>query len=258
MSASAADLPAGDSPADRSVTELARLLEHPAIWRGRSAARAEVLPTGCAAFDACLPGRGWPRTGLIEILVSRFGVGELYLLFPALAALTRRPGARWCVWVAPPLEPYAPALSAHGAALERMLVVRASGGQRLSGDRPVSEGIPGGGQRRNSPRGRAPTESLWAFEQTLGSGASDVALAWASRSPRARAIRRLQLAAERGKTLGVLFRPMRAARESSAAILRVAVEPKPDGARVTLLKSRGGARGSVEVQWAAGWSTAGS
>jgi hypothetical protein len=51
--------------------ELARLLEHPAIWRGRSAARAEVLPTGCAAFDACLPGRGWPRTGLIEILVSR-------------------------------------------------------------------------------------------------------------------------------------------------------------------------------------------
>ena len=219
MSASA-HLPAGDS--------LARLLEHPAIWRGRSAARAEVLSTGCEAFDACLPGRGWPRTGLIEILVSRFGVGELYLLFPALAALTRRPGARWCVWVAPPLEPYGPALSAHGAALERMLVVR------------------------------APTESLWAFEQTLGSGASDIALAWASRSPRARAIRRLQLAAERGKTLGVLFRPMRAARESSAAVLRIAVEPKPDGARVTLLKSRGGERGSIEVQWAAGWSTAGS
>ena len=142
---SAAHSPAGDSLADRSVTELARLLEHPAIWRGRSAARAEVLPTGCAAFDACLPGRGWPRTGLIEILVSRFGVGELYLLFPALAALTRRPGARWCVWVAPPLEPYAPALSAHGAALERMLVVRPSA-QRLSGDRAVSEGIPSGGE----------------------------------------------------------------------------------------------------------------
>ena len=219
--------------------ELARLLEHPAIWRGRSAARAEVLPTGCAAFDACLPGRGWPRTGLIEILVSRFGVGELYLLFPALAALTRRPGARWCVWVAPPLEPYAPALSAHGAALERMLVVRPSA------------------QRGSPQRGRAP-ESLWAFEQTLGSGASDIALAWATRSPRARAIRRLQLAAERGKTLGVLFRPLRAARESSAAVLRIAVEPKAEGARITLLKTRGGARGSIEVQWTSGWSMAGS
>jgi len=253
---SVAELPAGDSFADRSV--MARLLEHPAIWRGRSAARAEVLPTGCAAFDACLPGRGWPRTGLIEILVSRFGVGELYLLFPALAALTRRPAARWCVWVAPPLEPYAPALSAHGAVLERMLVVRPSGDRENSHrarpsvtERPARES-PAGSQRGSPQRG------LWAFEQTLGSGASDIALAWATRSPRARAIRRLQLAAERGKSLGVLFRPLRAARESSAAVLRVAVEPNLDGARVTLLKSRGGARGSIDVRWTDGWSTAGS
>jgi hypothetical protein len=248
--------PAGDFLAGRSVIELARLLEHPAIWRGRSAARAEVLPTGYAAFDACLPGGGWPRTGLIEILVSRFGVGELYLLFPALAALTCRPAARWCVWVAPPLEPYAPALNAHGAALERMLVVRPSGDraatERSAREPPagVSEGTPSGGQRGNPQRGGA-SEPLWAFEQTLGSGASDITLAWAARSPRARALRRLQLAAERGKTLGVLFRPQRAAQESSAAVLRLAVEPKPGGARITLLKSRGGARGSIEIVWPA-------
>jgi hypothetical protein len=202
------------------------LLEHPAIWRGRSAAApAESLPTGYGALDSCLPGGGWPRTGLVEILVSRFGVGELYLLLPALAALTRRPLARWCVWITPPLEPYAPALAAHGADLERMLVVRPS-------DR----------------RGRAP-ETLWAFEQTLGSGASDIALAWATRNPPSRAVRRLQLAAERGRTLGVLFRPRRAARESSAAVLRMVVEPKAGGARVTLLKSRGGARGSIDLEW---------
>jgi hypothetical protein len=261
MSAAPSELPAGDSLAGRSV--MARLLEHPAIWRGRSAARAEVLSTGCAAFDACLPGRGWPRTGLIEILVSRFGVGELYLLFPALAALTRRPAARWCVWIAPPLEPYAPALSAHGAVLERMLVVRPSVTERPARESPVRETerpareSPAGRQRGNPQWGRAP-ESLWAFEQTLGSGASDIALAWATRSPRARAIRRLQLAAERGKSLGVLFRPLRAARESSAAVLRVAVEPIADGARVTLLKSRGGARGSIDVRWTDGWSTPGS
>jgi hypothetical protein len=239
---SVADLPAGDSLADRSVIELARLLEHPAIWRGRSAARAESLPTGFGALDPCLPGGGWPRPGLIEILVSRFGVGELYLLLPALAALTRRPLARWCVWISPPLEPYAPALVAHGAALERMLVVRPSG------DRAASEGTPSGGQRGNPQRGRAP-ESLWAFEQTLGSGASDIALAWAARNPSPRAIRRLQLAAERGKTLGILFRPRRAARESSAAVLRIMVEPKSKGARVTLLKSRGGARGAIDLEW---------
>jgi cell division inhibitor SulA len=210
-----------------SDLELARLLEHPAIWRGRSAARSEALATGHAALDACLPGKGWPRTGLIEILVSRFGIGELYLLMPMLAALTGRPTGRWCVWIAPPLEPYAPTLAAHGVTLERVLVVRTS-------------------------------EPLWAFEQTLGSGASDIALAWAAHGPRSREIRRLQLAAERGKTLGVLFRPQRAARESSAAILRMIVESKPMGARLTLLKSRGGARGAVELEWVARPSAAGS
>jgi protein ImuA len=226
---SAPPLPAGDFLADRSVMGLDRLLEHPAIWRGRSAARRETLATGYAALDACLPGRGWPRTGLIEILVARFGVGELYLLLPMLAALTGRPVARWCVWVAPPLDPYAPALAAHGVNLERVLVVRVP-----AGDRSVT------------------SEPLWAFEQTLGSGASDVALAWAVRDPRAREIRRLQLAAERGKTLGVLFRSQRAARQSSPAILRMVAESRPTGVRLTLLKSRGGARGSVEVEWMAG------
>jgi cell division inhibitor SulA/protein ImuA len=213
------------------------LLEHPAIWRGRSAARSEVLATGHAALDACLPGKGWPRTGLIEILVSRFGIGELYLLLPLLAALTGRPAARWCVWIAPPLEPYAPTLAAHGVTLERVLVVR----------------IPAGGSLANrSVAGRSVApESLWAFEQTLGSGVSDITLAWAAHNPRTRAIRRLQLAAERGKTLGVLFRPRRAARESSPAMLRMAVEPSAKGVRLTLLKSRGGARDSVELDWTA-------
>jgi cell division inhibitor SulA/protein ImuA len=220
--------------------ELARLLEHPAIWRGRSAARTEVLPTGFGALDECLPGNGWPRTGLIEILVSRFGAGELYLLLPTLAALTRRPAARWCVWVAPPLEPFAPALVAHGVALERVLVVRAP--NALSSSK--------GGKAQFRGRVAAP---MWAFEQSLGSGACDVAMAWA-RCPSPREIRRLQLAAERGRTLGVLFRPRRAARESSPALLRMALEPTGQGMRITLLKSRGGARGSIELSW----QTAGS
>jgi hypothetical protein len=206
-------------------SELARLLEHPAIWRGTSVARTETLPTGFGALDERLPGRGWPRSGLIEILVSRFGVGELTLLLPALAALTRRPMARWCVWVAPPLEPFAPSLEAHGVVLERLLVVRAAAAR----------------QRRGGPDG-----ILWAFEQSLGCGACDIAMAWARR-PRPKEIRRLQLAAERGRTLGVLFRPQQAARESSYAALRMAISPCAHGVRVTLLKSKGGVRGCVDL-----------
>jgi hypothetical protein len=202
--------------------DLSRLLEHPAIWRGRSAARTKTLPTGFAALDEGLPGGGWPHAGLIEILPTCFGAGELSLLLPALAAVTRRQEARWCAWVAPPLQPFAPALAERGVALERVLVVNA---------------------RRKDVKGKF---ALWAFEQTLRSGACDIALAWLG-SALPRQIRRLHLAAERGATLGVLFRPREAARDSSPAALRVAVEPAAQGARVTLLKSRGGARGTIEL-----------
>ena len=66
-------------------SEWARLLEHPAIWRGTRAARVDALPTGFGALDARLPGGGWPRSGLIEILIRRFGAGEMSLLLPLLA-----------------------------------------------------------------------------------------------------------------------------------------------------------------------------
>jgi cell division inhibitor SulA/protein ImuA len=206
---------------DDGDRKLARLLEHPAIWRGRAAARADVRTSGYAALDEHLPGGGWPRHGLIEVLVGRFGSGELQLLLPSLAAATQSPCARWCVWVAPPLMPFAPALVAQGVVLERVAVV--------GGERP-----------------------LWAFEQVLGSGACDAALAWVKR-PRARDVRRLQLAAERGRTLGVLFRPQRAARESSAAQLRLSVQATRAGVRVGVLKGRSAARGSVKLTDHDGW-----
>ena len=197
--------------------KLARLLEHPALWRGSSAAQRPGLSTGFAALDEQLPGKGWPRSGLIEILVARFGSGELSLLLPALASLTRAHCARWCVWVAPPLMPFAPALASQGVVLDRVAVV--------SGAHP-----------------------LWAFEQALGSGACDAALAWARR-PLPREIRRLQLAAERGRTLGVLFRPRRVARQPSAAVLRLGLEPSGAGVRVSLLKGRSVRRGAVDLPW---------
>jgi hypothetical protein len=202
---------------------LERLLAHPALWRAGSASRGPVWPSGFAPLDEGLPGGGWPRSGLIEILPARFGQGELRLMLPALAAITGRSEARWCAWVAPPLQPFAPALAAAGMALTRLLIIRAPAHAR----RPPA---------------------LWAFEQALGSGACDSVLAWTRHAP-ARQIRRLQLAAQRGNALGVLFRPRESAREASPAMLRMALEPHPGGVRVTLLKSRGGARGALDLSW---------
>ena len=75
---------------------LESLLQHPAIWRGRSAAQVSVVSSGFPALDEALPGGGWPSAGLIEILVSDIGVGELNVLLPALVTLTRKDSARWC------------------------------------------------------------------------------------------------------------------------------------------------------------------
>jgi hypothetical protein len=81
-----------------------------------------------------------------------------------------------------------------------------------------------------------------------------MALAWLPRvSPRA--IRRLQLAAEQGRALGVLFRSQQFAHLASPAMLRVLLDPVKDtgryGARVTLLKSRGGSREPIDLTWTA-------
>lgn len=203
--------------------QLQELLAHPSVWRGRSRAAIPTLSTGFAALDAGLPGGGWPRHGLIEVLTPQAGVGELYLLLPALAALSRLSPDRWCTWVSPPHEPFAPALEAHGVELSRMLVVRTH--------------LP-----------------LWAHEQALKSGATSMAMAWLPRAS-ARAIRRLQLAAEQGRALGVLYRSQHFASEASPAMLRLLLEPvvrggRP-GARVILLKSRGGSREPIDLEWAA-------
>jgi hypothetical protein len=123
--------------------------------------------------------------------------------------------------VSPPHEPFAPALEAHGVALSRMLIVRT----------PMP---------------------LWAQEQALRSGACEMALAWLPRaSPRA--VRRLQLAAEQGRALGVLYRSQRYASEASPAMLRVLLDPlvNEHGARVSLLKSRGGSREPIDLRWSA-------
>ena len=202
--------------------QLDELLAHPSLWRGRSRAAIATISTGYPALDAGLPGGGWPRHGLVEVLTPRAGVGELYLLLPALAALSRAVPARWCAWVSPPHEPFAPALATHGVAVDRMLVVRTH--------------LP-----------------LWAHEQALKSGACEAAFAWLPRaSPKA--IRRLQLAAEQGRALGVLYRSLRFADVPSPAMLRLVLEPRTGdvahGARITLMKSRGGSREPIDLNWA--------
>lgn len=186
---------------------LSELLLRADVWRGGAAPPAAAEPTGFSALDALLPGGGWPVGALTEIVAPREGVGELRVLLPALARLSR--GDRWIAFVAPPYIPYAPALAAAGVALARVLLVH-----------PKRE------------------DQLWAVESSLRAGACAAVLAWIAEAEGA-ALRRLQLAAEAGGAIGMLYarRPLGA----SIAALRLALAPAAAGAvDVHILKRRGG------------------
>ena len=89
------------------------VLQRADVWRGgRLSATADAVASGFAELDTVLPGGGWSRGALTEILMPQHGIGALRLLVPALARLSR--DERWICWVAPPYIPYAPALVGAG------------------------------------------------------------------------------------------------------------------------------------------------
>jgi hypothetical protein len=101
----------------------------------------------------------------------------------------------------------------------------------------------------------ARSEALWAAEQALRSGSCSTVLLWFQDGGRAgtrrrhgfRELRRLQLAAEAGGGLGVVFRDGAVAGEASPAALRLLLAPSGQGMQVQVLKSRGGPRMTVHL-----------
>lgn len=208
---------------ERHLSTLADILADARVWKLKDASAAPARPvwsTGKSSLDARLPGGGWPTASLIEVLLDDTGLGEVQLFLPALVESQRKGGqdVPWLVWIAPPHEPYAPALAQQGIELGRLLVVR-----------------PG-----------SATEALWAAEQALGSGVCTAVLLWLKGTDD-RWLRRLKLAAEAGGALGVLFRPERHRFESSPASLRLLMTQGEHEARLDLLKVQGGRPGPVDL-----------
>jgi protein ImuA len=202
----------------RDPASLDELLENPRVWRGHSRAHAASgLASGYDRLDRHLPGGGWPRNALTEILIEQYGIGELRLLMPALARLSVEDNATdyaepgWIAWVSPPFQPYPPALQQWGLDLSRLLIVR-----------PKND-----------------NETLWAAEQALSSATCAAVLLWPE-SLDDQAGRRLQLAAEKGNSWAIAFRPAATRAEPSAAALRIELQSQAGGMHVTVVKSRGG------------------
>jgi len=189
---------------------VAQLAQLPGVWRGGELEHAiqPVVATGHAALDRELPGGGWPMGTLTEVLHDAAGIGEISFLAGALARASD--GDRLIAWIAPPHLPYAPALAAAGIPLDRCLVVRPA-------DRD---------------------DSLWAAEQALRSGACGAVVFWLPGDEYAW-LRRLQMAAEAGHAMAVLFRSTAAERLSTPAHLRVMLSRERGALEVRIPKRRG-------------------
>lgn len=192
-----------------SPLALAEVLARGDVWRGDTLASLPdaAIPSGHPELDAELPGGGWPRGSLTEILVDRSGLGEMSLLLPALARLSAAGG--WLALVAPPWQPHAPAWAAAGLVPERLVVVRA--GRQLG----------------------------WCLEQLLACGGFAGVLAWPDNGIDARTLRRLQVAVEGRSVFAGLWRSTAVAGVPSPAPLRLALSDADNGLSVRILKRRG-------------------
>ncbi|MQY50914.1 translesion DNA synthesis-associated protein ImuA [Rhodocyclus gracilis] len=207
---------------------LADILARADIWRGDSLASAPLpgLATGFAALDLELPGGGWPRGGLIELLPAQRGVGELGLLLPALAHLSAGELA-WVVCVAPPHALHAPALARGGVDLSRLLVVSSAPGR----------------------------DAAWTCALALDTEGVGAVVAWLPEADAA-LLRRLHLAAEESRSLLFVFRPQECAAQASPAPLRLCLTGAGERLGVQILKRRGAPplhMLSLSVQRPAAW-----
>jgi len=190
------------------------LQQIPGVWRAHELAPVKARSTGHEALDALLPGGGWPIGALTELIPLIEGIGEVAVLQAALKRLCDE--KRHIVFVHPPYIPYAPALLSAGLPLPRVLWIDAAHDE----------------------------DAHWAAEQTLREGAAGAVLLW-SHAVADRPLRRLQLAAEAGRSLAFIYRPTVTLHHSSPAALRILLRPAAGALGVEVLKARGGCGGAV-------------
>jgi len=189
---------------------------HPSLWLGHQLGRHpdQAVASGFTSLDAQLPGGGWPRRALTELLLPHPGVGEIRLLSPSLAA-TQQAG-RLVMVFDPPAHLSAWALTQLGIDVAQLLVIN------------------------TRCKVVAGSDSLWALEQALKSGHVGAVLAWLPPRLRAERLRRLQLAAHSHDGPAFVMREMAAQQRPTAAPLRLALRPgDADRLQVRLLKRRG-------------------
>jgi protein ImuA len=197
------------------------LQDIPNLWRGDSLSSPsqQRLPSGDEQLDLALGG-GWPSPSLIEFLTDKDGIGEAQLLIPMLRQLTGSQvnERRIALWINAPHALNAVAL--------------------------IQQGLDPAVQWVSDPLN--PRQAAWTMELALRSSACAIVIAWLPKTTTA-ILRRLKLATSTGGTIGVLFRPSRAAGLPSPATIRAELHAHSPYLHVILLKVQGRRQSTVMI-----------
>ena len=169
-----------------------------------------VTPSGCPMLDGMLPSGGWPKGGVVELVIPDDYADAIGLVMPALQQLSRQ--GRWITLVSPPLPSRAVVFTDREINANHVLQV-------------------------NPHPGRS---GLWTVESLLRSGDCAAVLAWPGCDTELLDMR-LQRAAETRKTMCVLFRYESLATHPSGVDIRLKVETSEGGRLVYRVNSRGDA-----------------
>lgn len=180
------------------------------IWQANRQPQcdSQLHHTGFTELDAQLGG-GFASSGVVEIR-SPVGIGELRLLLPYLSQRQQKE-QRLLVLIAPPQSVNSEILVEWGFALHQVLLVS-------SGDQ---------------------TSALWAAEQCLKSGCCYAVLLWQHPLQQYQ-VKRLQLAAQKGDAIQIVFRPANTDSQFLPVSLSMQLAADPLGLQVTIKKRKGG------------------
>ena len=183
-------------------------LHHLNAWDRQSNRQQPVIPAGIPELEGLLPAGGWPKRGVIEIVVPDDYTDVSSLFLPALARLGRQ--SRWLGMVAPPYWARARLLTATSLNTARILQV-------------------------NPHQGRS---GLWTLESLLRSANFSVVMGWTGCTTELMA-KRLEKAASIGHSLGILFRVATQPVSVSSIGLRLQLKIDTAGRAVYLLDEQG-------------------
>ena len=188
------------------------LLNNRDLWRACDLDKVNSNSTGDKKLDNILPGGGWPKKGLVEVINQYHGIGELQLLIPLMLSVIKQ--GKWILWVCPPHIVYAPALQQAGIDTDQILV--------------VDKAVPC-------------KDALWSMERALRSNNCGLVLTWQTWLS-VKVLRRLQLAAETGGTLGFIFKSRDNKYSPSRMRIRIKNITNFDEASITVIKAHDGSR----------------